>query len=250
VWIFRPVVWFATAYTTIIILHESAHALAAYALGLHPTLFQFWVSFDHSRATEGERALVGVAGPTISLMIGLASWLAYRRAKNSQAGLPLCYLAAAGVSNFFGNLMSAAFVGDFSNAAVLLNLSPAARYTASFIGAASVSAILFWTGSEIRQWTPKRVGRLTAGVGAVVLPAIAGTAIVVLINQPVSIPISFGAARAAESAFWLFALIAVLFTRKRTAADETRLGLHWGDGVVALVVFLIVRILVRGVEFP
>jgi hypothetical protein len=38
-------------------------------------------------------------------------------------------------------------------------------------------------------------------------------------------------------------------TQNHPAADETRLRLHWGDGVVALVVFLMVRIMVRGIEF-
>ena len=52
-----------TAYTIIIIFHEATHALTAYALRLHPTLFQLWVSYDFERATERERALIGVRDP-------------------------------------------------------------------------------------------------------------------------------------------------------------------------------------------
>jgi hypothetical protein len=248
VWILRLVVWFTTAYTIIIIFHEAAHAFVAHVLGLHPTLYQFWVDYDFPRATEGERALVGVAGPLASLAIGVASWFAYPWAKDTRAGLALCYLAASGVSNFFGNLMSAAFVGDFSNVAVWLGFSPPVRYIASFIGASSVAAILFATGRELRRWTPHYVGKLTAAVGGVVLPVIAGTAIIILINQPVSIPISFGAARVGESSLWLFALIGILVTRTHLPSDETRLRLHWADGIVPLAVFVIVGLMVRGIE--
>jgi hypothetical protein len=204
VWILRPVLWFATAYTIIIIFHEAAHALAAYVLGPHPTLFQFWVSYDFSRATQSERGLVGVAGPIVSLVVGLAFWFAYRRAKSSQAGLPLCYLAAvafqtSSVTSCLLSLWATSQMPQCSSG------YPTARCAASFVGAVSVSAILFATGREIRQWTPGRVGRVTAGICAIVVPTIIGTAIIVLINQPVSIPISFGAARAGESSFWVFA---------------------------------------------
>src|SRR5438094_843540 len=117
-WLLRPVVWFPTAYTIVIILHEASHAIAAVALGFPSTLFNFWVDHNFAGATAAQRAVVGAAGPTVSLMFGFACWLVYRKVKNSRAGLPFLYLAASGVTNFFGNLMSAAFVGDFSNAAV------------------------------------------------------------------------------------------------------------------------------------
>ena len=37
----RRVLWFATAYTIVIIVHEGAHAITAYGLGLEATLFNF-----------------------------------------------------------------------------------------------------------------------------------------------------------------------------------------------------------------
>ena len=246
-WILRHVVWFATAYTIIIILHEAAHALTAYALGFPSTLFNFWVNSDFTRATIGERAVVDVAGPSVSLCAGLVCWVTYRRVKDSAAGLPLAYLAAFGASNFFGNLMSAAFVGDFSNAALKLGLSAEARYAVSFIGAVSIATILFAVGRELRQWTPRHVGRITAAIGAVVLPVLVGTALVVSINQPIPIPISFVAARAVEGSLWLSALVGTLVTRNRPTTSDEYLRLRWADALVAIVVVLVVRLLVQGI---
>jgi hypothetical protein len=40
-WELRLIVWFASAYTVNIILHESAHAVAAYAVGFPSMLFNF-----------------------------------------------------------------------------------------------------------------------------------------------------------------------------------------------------------------
>ena len=37
----RQIRWFATAYTMVIIVHEAAHALTSYALGLETTLYDF-----------------------------------------------------------------------------------------------------------------------------------------------------------------------------------------------------------------
>src|SRR5262245_40002874 len=109
----RRILWFATAYTIVIIVHEGAHAVTAGAFGLEPTLYHFWVDFDADHASAWQRAATGLAGPLSSLIVGVAAWLAYRvRPATSPAALPLLFLAACGVSNFFGNMMSTAFIGD------------------------------------------------------------------------------------------------------------------------------------------
>src|SRR6478609_1864814 len=109
----RLAIWYFTAYTIVILFHEGAHAATAAAFGMPATLFNFWVDVDLSNASPVASSLMGAAGPGISLLVGFVGWLLYRRRKDSAAaGLPLLMLAAHGVSNFFGNLMSAAFVGD------------------------------------------------------------------------------------------------------------------------------------------
>ena len=247
-WMIRPVVWYATAYMIIIILHEAAHATTAVWLGFPSTLFNFWVNYDSARGTTGEQAAVGIAGPTASLLAGLVCWFIYRRVKNSMAGLPLLYLASSGVANFFGNLMSAAFIGDFSNAAVGLGLSPTVRYEAAFIGAVAVLAIYFVTGRELRQWTPPHVGNIGAALGLVVVPALVGTALVTIVNQPTPMgSAAFLSARAGEASLWLVGALAGLLTRPRTTGSGPRVHVHWIDGAAALAVFLAVKVMARGI---
>jgi len=246
-WALRATLWFATAYTLVIVVHEAAHALTAVALGVPSTLFNFWVNHDFSQATVQTRAAVGIAGPTSGLVLGLICLAIYRRRTSSAAGLPILYLAAFGLGNFFGNLMSAAFLGDFSNAAVMLGLSPAARIVASVAGAVSLAAITFLTGRELWSWVPPGVHRLVGVVGIVAVPVVVGTAVIVAINQPTLFGLSaFASARAGEAAFWLFAAIGALLVRS-APPDRARLRLHWADGMAALVALVAVRVMALGI---
>ena len=75
----RRILWFATGYTIVIIVHEGAHAITAYGLGLEATLFNFWVNIDPAnQATAAQRAAYGVAGPIAGLVAG----------RDSEAGAP------------------------------------------------------------------------------------------------------------------------------------------------------------------
>src|SRR5262249_28753552 len=143
------------------------------------------------------------AGPTFSLVVGLVCWVIHQRVTGSRAALPLLYLAALGVGNFFGNLMSVAFVGDFSNAARVLGLGPAIRYSASVTGGVCLAAISFGAGRVLAGSAPPDIGRLGTVWGLVVLPAIVGIALVIVINQPTPMGPSFITARLAEGAMWL-----------------------------------------------
>ena len=50
--VIRQTLWYATAYTIVVIVHEGSHALAAHALRLEGTLYHFWATIDPaSRAT-------------------------------------------------------------------------------------------------------------------------------------------------------------------------------------------------------
>jgi hypothetical protein len=175
----------------VIIVHEGAHAATAVALGFPSTLFNFWVNYQSTDATLGERALVGVAGPTVSLALGIVCWAIYRYWK---ASVPVWFLAAHGVSSFFGNLMSAAFVGDFSNAAVVLGWPSPLRYTASALGLIGVVVVLFVAGRELRRWLPSS-NRFVSALGLTVAPMLLGTIFIVVVNQPTPMGAAFLPAR-------------------------------------------------------
>ncbi len=246
-WVLRPIMWFATAYTIIIICHEAAHALTAATLGIPSTLFNFWVNHEFAQASAGERAIVGVAGPAASLLIGLACWFIYRRVRKSAAGLPLLYLTAFGVTNFFGNLMSAAFVGDFSNAAVRLGVPQTARIVAAITGAVAVARVFFAVGRELWHWAPRHAGRIGAALGFVVVPSTIGMAVVVMINQPTPMGPSFVTARTGEGLFWLFAVLGVLVAQRRKSAESWPPRVSWMDGALAVGVVVVVRVMAQGI---
>jgi hypothetical protein len=243
----RRVLWFATAYTIVIIVHEGAHAITAYDLGLETTLFNFWVNIDPAnQATIGQRAAYGIAGPISGLIVGVVSWLAYRRIDGSAAAIPLLYLTAHGVSNFFGNLMSTAFIGDFSNVAVWLGVPMGVRYAVSAAGALITATVLFVAGRELRLWTSAQANRAAAAFADVLLPAAIGTALIILVNQPIPLP-DFAVARIGEGAFWIFAAAGAFKAPVPSTQDGGERRVLWQDLAIAVLMIAVVRVMVIGI---
>lgn len=247
-WGLRPIVLFAAVYVIVGILHELTHAVFAYFFRIPFTLIHIAVNLDRARGTLNQRAVIGVAGPLFALVIGLLGWAAYTRARNSRLGLPLLYFVMFGVGTFFGNLMSTAFVGDFSRLALTLQLPMAVRYSVSVLGVLLLCGLSFLIGIELRRWTPVGVSRAKAVMGMVALPAIVGTAIVLLISLPM--PISFASARIGESSFWIAAAVGTWVSRKRPTDNRRNLALGWSDIALLLVVALLVRLMIGGISFP
>jgi hypothetical protein len=231
------------------IVHELAHAIVAYAFGVRSTLFSYFVDLDltPTQAASPRGAMIGVAGPLVCLLVGAVSWFAFRRLRNAEAGVPLLYFTVFGLGTFFGNSMSIAFVGDFSSVAVTLGLPMGVRYAVAVIGALSAAAIHFWAGRELSQWTPAGGGRVSSLVGITALPAVLGTAVVIVVNQPM--PAAFAAARLGEASFWLFAVAGALATKRRSLGGRGHLLVRWIDIVAVLLAALVVRLLVPGISF-
>jgi hypothetical protein len=155
-------------------------------------------------------------------------------------------LAAHGVSNFFGNLMSAAFVGDFSNAARWLELSNGVRYAATAVGGIGVVTVLYLTGRELARWSSKDWTKIHTVMRLIVGPAVIATALVCLVNQPAPIP-GFVPARAGEAAMWLFAILGLWTAAKQDGAHTDQLQLRWADGVAAILTIAAVRVFALGI---
>ena len=249
-WILRPIVWFSTAALVTTILHELTHALVAYSLGVRSTLYNYSVRIDLTPAQAADletRALISVAGPTICLLLGIIAWLAYRRARDSAAAMPLLYFAVFGVGTFFGNLMSTAFVGDFSSAAVALQLPAGVRLAISLGGLAVLAAVHYWAGRHLSAWIPVHTGRLLGVIGVVVVPVLIGTTLIILVSWPMAGTTS--GARIGESAFWLFAVAGAFLAAPGSRGRRAARPIGWVDGAAMLLAILAVRLLARGVPF-
>ena len=245
-WSLRPLVLFVAAYTIIGILHESAHALTAYALKVPSVLFHLYANIDQTHGTLNELAVIRAAGPVFCFGIGLICWLAYWKASGTRAELWLLYLGWFGVATLFGNLMSTAFVGDFSRLAQALRLPMSIRYGLSVMGALLLGGLAFLVGRELRKWAPAQVGGLKAMIGVIVVPVILGTALAILVFLPM--PSQFVVGRIGESAFWIFAAVGTLLSRKRSQSIVSR-SLSWVDLAILLLAVGAVRLLVGGIAF-
>jgi hypothetical protein len=246
-WVLRPIVLFAATYAGVGALHELAHALTAYVLGVPSTLFHLYVDLEPGDGNLDQQAIIRVAGPVFCLCLGLVCWLAYKKAGSSRAALPLLYLAWFGIVTFFGNLMSTPFVGDFSDMALAFGLSMPVRYAAAVVGFLAVCGLSFFMGTELRQWSPAGVSASRAMLGMIVLPAIVGTALALLIFLP--FPPGWIPARIGESAFWIFAAIGTFVSRKRSADSSRDFGLGWPDLALLLAAVLAVRLMAVGIAF-
>ncbi len=243
----RPALLFVGAYVLTNGLHELAHALAAYWLGVPSTLFHFYVDVDLTDRSTYVQALVRAAGPVFSLVLGVLCWFLHRAVRGSWFELPLFYLAVFGVANFLGNVSSAAYFGDFSTIAAALELSEQVRYVVAGVGLFLLIGFAFDIGRELREWLPAEVGAFRAMLAVAVLPAIIGTAAIVAIYQPLPAPSL--SARFGEAAFWIFAAVGTLVGSARPSQQGKGLAVRPGDWAFMLFAVLLLRVLAIGIPF-
>ena len=240
----RPTLLFFTAYAFNTSAHEAAHALAAHSLGIRSTLFHFYVTPAFTSDDPSPRILVAVAGPLFSLVLGLLCGATYRKTRSQPAKLPLLYFAILGISIFLGNLFSTSFVGDFGTAASLLNTPRAVRWVFTIAALPLVSAFLYMMGRELAKWAPPGTSRMAATVHMTVLPAVLGTALVILAYLPLPSQLIIG--WIGTSCFWLFTALGTFLASGRVARDGD-LNVRPFDYVAAVAVLALVRVLSNGI---
>lgn len=221
--------------------------MTAYALDIPFTLFHFGVDVARDRGTLAQHATIGVVGPLSALVIGVICGLAYRWSNGSRWELMLLYLAVFGAGTFFGNLVSAAFVGDFSRAALALQLPMPVRYAASLIGLLLLCGLQFMAGWELRRLSPAGSSKLQALIVMVVIPVVAGMIIVALSFW--SMPSVLISGRFGEASFWVFAAVGVLVSRAVASGNDRTLRLGWADVAVLLVAITLARVMAMGIAF-
>jgi len=142
--------------------------------------------------------------------------------------------------------MSAAFIGDFSTVAVWMGVPMGVRYAMSAAGALVTVSVLYVAGGELTRWTAPQASRAAAALAGVLLPAAIGTALIILVNQPIPLP-GFATARIGEGAFWIFAAAGAFTAPMRATPDYGNVELHWQDIAIAVLMIAVVRIMVIGI---
>jgi hypothetical protein len=242
----RPLLLFFSAFAINASVHEAAHAIAAYSLGIPAQLFHFYASVDLSTASIYDQAAVRAAGPIASLVFAALCWLACRAARGTWAELPLFYLAVFGIAMFLGNLLSTAFVGDFSNAAIAATLSMPTRIAITALGWALLMAFGVFVGRRLRGLVAPAVAGMRPSLELVVLPAILGTAAIIVIYQPM--PLNDALARVSEEVFWLFAALGALPRSPGWSRSDRPLAVRAVDWVLTLSAVALVRVLALGIR--
>lgn len=244
----KLVLSFFSAYSLNVVLHEVAHAVAAYGLGMRSTVYHYYANIDLANSSTRSRALVAAAGPIFSLLLGLSCWWCRGAIRIGRFGPLLLYGAVFGVSIFFGNLMSASFVGDFGTVARLLEFDATSRHSMTIAGLVLLPVFMCVMGSKFLPWASHGASWWRVQAEVIVVPAIFGTLLVILAFLPM--PTAFVLSWITTSVFWVFAAIGVFVAARRNGGGEqSRLPAERSDYIVAAGVLLLVRVLVNGIAF-
>jgi hypothetical protein len=111
---------FAMAALVMFTVHELGHAIAAISFGLHPVVRPF--SVDYGTATKTQNIVILLAGPFVSLVLGMI-FLAMPRVGKGFWRLLSLWAGLNGVQTFTGYLITAPFggVGDIGGTLHILN---------------------------------------------------------------------------------------------------------------------------------
>jgi hypothetical protein len=244
----RMVLAFFTACSVNTVLHECAHALAAYSLGLRATLFHWYVNIDYPRGDATARVLCATSGPLLSLAVGIVCWVLYKRFQTGPAALLLLYASILGMSMFLGNVFSTSLVdGDFGAVARELQLAPVVTISFTVAGGVLLAGFLYRTAPELLKWTHAEGTALAVVVEVIVWPVALGTALVTLSFLPV--PALVIQDRIASSLFWAFAAAGVVRAHRRDESVKGRnLPVQTVDLAVAVAALVAVRFLAQGIR--
>lgn len=243
----RPTVLFVVAFAFCVTPHEAVHAITSYLLGFSSTLFQMWVNPDSAEATPRQLAIIAATGPIFSLLVGVGSWVLYRRQYCRMAsGLVLLMLTVVGVYSFLGPLAGSALGGDFYKAFIFLGISKLVRYLASAIGFALLPSFMFVMGKKLVRWAPTEFGRAKTVARTTVAPWLIGTMLIVLVYWP--LPATLIRSTIGGSVFWAFAVLGAALCFPASRPVETTSSFTRSDLIITILAVVMVRALASGVR--
>jgi hypothetical protein len=242
----RPTLLFMTAFALNVTPHEAAHATVSYMLGFNCTLYQMWVNPDAAAATPRQLIAIAVAGPIFSLTLGLISYVFYlRRYSRRPSGLLFLMLAIVGLYLFLGPVAAAGLGGDFNVALRSAGASRLLMNVISVVGVLVLPTMMYFMGRELSSWAPPWFSRSRAVLCTTVGPWLIGTFLVTLVYLPM--PRFLIAPNFVSSAFWAFAVIGVILSKRTVPEVRPIRSLTLADLIVAAAA-LMVRLLVHGLR--
>lgn len=133
--------------------HEGAHAIAALALGITPTIGPFSVDFDDAGVSVAHKVVVALAGPFFSLVMGLVLMVLARSWGRGLVRLFWMWLSFMGVMNFAGYLLiSFARGGDTGQALTLMGAPGWVFIAVSLLGAGGFVLLARRFAVEVKRY--------------------------------------------------------------------------------------------------
>jgi hypothetical protein len=198
------------------LLHESAHAVAALALGLTPTISPFSAEVAE-QPTDSQQIIVAAAGPVFSLVMGLVLMVVARRWGRGVVRLFWMWLPFMGVMNFVGYCFIAPFAqaGDTGQVLALLKVPGPVFFVVAAVGIGGQFLLARRFAVEVKRYaTDKSAERLLA-----YFPWLIGTPILIVLTLVelllLEVPVAELVLVAAYSvAFGIFAPMQFIFSDK------------------------------------
>lgn len=250
---------FVIGTTIMILLHETAHAVAAAVQGSHPTQIPFAV--DHTPALpDSQQVVVVLAGPVFSLLSGLIGILVDRFAVPFRERpfwrMVWLWTLFTSVQEALGYLQITALLeaGDTAQALDLLDAPPIAFVTFTVVGWAGLPLLAWLFANRIRGLASSESDKTALAVW----PWLNGTGgmlalmTVYALMGPVSDPDVIVAVLAGVIGIGVFAPISMVFESKRFGAT-TSPAMSWppSGGLILLAALVAFNLtLTRGWFWP
>ena len=149
---------YVAAYLLTILVHETAHALVAWAVGGHPIEYHTWVDYTTGTLSVAARAAIALAGPLVSLAQGLLLFLyAWRTPRAGNGPFFGLYLSAFGFMNFLGYVVIAPVVpsGDSGQLVALWHVASWLQWSLALVAFGSLNYLIYQTGPLFLRQLPR-----------------------------------------------------------------------------------------------
>jgi hypothetical protein len=247
--ILRPIFAFFSALAINLILHELSHAIAAYLVGVKSTMYQLYVNPDTEHASKQQNIFITATGPIFSLMLGLFSWLLFKKYSVAKRNLFFLYSSIFGISIFLGNLFATSLGGDFHTVADKIGIPNFIKYILSIIGVLSLCYFMYKMGKHFMEFKSENENlKKQIILILIVLPVIFGTLLTIIVYMP--LPQNSISNRIIESFFWLFTLVGAIRHKKIDNSTVYSLSkIDWADIAITVGTVITIRIMSLGISF-